>query len=232
MAAAKLAAPSESPSEHRTACLDASARHGNGACLDTILQRRWYAMLQLSIHDDESHERNDHKHDLERIVQPTERWPVWHKANARMARCRLRQRATGCGSGRVGRSSGGRPLVQDATLKKESVRLVQHRPKTLHASQKQTTTQTSKPAKQRSRRIAAASARRALNLTPHSESSVVTSYVTPQSEQDVLTATPISRPARSLAGTTKRSGGRARSTACTRYGPNRRVAHSRVTAVA
>jgi hypothetical protein len=35
-----------------------------------------------------------------------------------------------------------------------------------------------------------------------------------------------------LADTTKRSGGRARSTACTRYGPNRRVAHLRVTAVA
>jgi hypothetical protein len=95
MAAAKLAAPSESPSERRTACLNASARHGNGACLDTILPRRWYAMLQLSIHDDESHQRNDHKHDLERIVQPNERWSVWHKANARMARCRLRQGSNG-----------------------------------------------------------------------------------------------------------------------------------------
>ena len=186
MAAAKLAAPSESPSERRTACLNASARHGNGACLDTILQRRWYAMLQLSIHDDESHERNDHKHDLKRIVQPKERWSVWHKANARMARCRLWQGSNGLRQ-RPSRPKQRRPPARPGCDVEEGVgpsRPAQTEDTArITDANNHTNEQTNKPAKRRPRHDArrtpshAVARRRTRRRAPHSPQRVVGRHI-------------------------------------------------------
>jgi hypothetical protein len=90
-------------------------------------------MAKLPVNSDECDEGNDYKHDLERVVQPGEHGRATkHITIFRMA-CLplavLRAAQIGC----VARAEQTRSaLVQDARLKKLLVRLVQHKPKTLH----------------------------------------------------------------------------------------------------